>query len=1071
MKKFAVLFVLTLIGFSAFAKKGAMILSGPSQLEIFAVSPNGKWVCGNIGDGTNTLIQGVLWNLESGEIIYLSTADQSSAGDVADDGTVAGAFTDYTVSGNGVGVYVPGVYRNGVWTRLDNSTIEGIGVDGSASGISQDGTVVVGYVMQGKEYKPAKWVNGRLERLYSSPYGDGICYAVSNDGKYATGYAEYPKATVGYNRDIAFWTDDSVEFLSEQPTFAEAGRKFSPDGKLLLCSSHGQYGGNFVYNIETKEKTSVPYLSPGNFRTFMCYVSNDGLVLGGESTQDPVTGLGGEYGYVYDGTQTMELTAWLKEKHNAVIDNNLHGIVCGKDMSDDGKVIAMLDYPKVDGVSTGDWSSVIVILDREVDICPPSALKAEKLRGVNSVRLTWGLPLMNAGNALGYNVYRDGVCIEEETGELVYIDAVPSEGEYSYTVTALYEDENGAEVESEHSVPVVIDVTAELPNMVNYIKTHPVSYNNLKLRWSIPASNLPSVTYFKYDEAITGFGGGVVSFSAAIRLPYDMVENYADNHVIARVSFMPRNPEARYSVKVYVNGEEKASKQADSETLNYGSMNIVDLDEAVSFGKYDDILIAVDVDASNFTKSSNDVIGATYGTVTDDFSDLLRQSTEPEYYSLNQRSVDISGSPMPVSWAIAAILTTLDEEGKTNLDCDVVAEYEIYRDDEKLSTVTSLEYVDRDIDAGNHTYGIAAKYADGSVSQPATINVEIAHRTEYLRGVENVEVNAYTDCIFASWNAPVGNDETVVSYAQGTPTGKGIRLAGAYEPMEYTVAHDYTYSYLEWYDGYNIEALRFYPNAEADYAIALEVDGIDVAFIEIGEMDTERGYKLKEWNTVNMDEPVKIEPGKTYRLKLVCSEVDPQEYAACVDDGAGLAGVSDLYSWDYSSFSSAYMDGSVKGSWMIGLVVADENSEPLPVDGYKVILDDDSDNAVAVTEPKYRQDGITWTEGDTHSMQVNAVYNVAGGELEIEGERQIFNVKSGVESIEVDRLKVYPNPATSYIKVEGAAEKLILIDMSGRPVAQTTADVIDVTTIPIGNYLLNIYNGGEVSTVKVMIVR
>ena len=83
----------------------------------------------------------------------------------------------------------------------------------------------------------------------------------------------------------------------------------------------------------------------------------------------------------------------------------------------------------------------------------------------------------------------------------------------------------------------------------------------------------------------------------------------------------------------------------------------------------------------------------------------------------------------------------------------------------------------------------------------------------------------------------------------------------------------------------------------------------------------------------------------------------------------------------------------------------------------------------------------------------------------------VFNVKAGVENIEVNLVNVYPNPATSYINVEGAVEKLALYDMNGRLVAETAANTIDVTALAAGNYLLNITNNGNVRTVKVLVVR
>lgn len=1059
-----------LMALCAFAEKGALIISSPLELQLFAVSPNGKWACGVIGDGQTTTLQGMLLNVETGEFTYLSTVDKSSANDVTDDGMVVGSYTDYEVTGTGIGAQVAGYYKDGKWHRLDNSTVEGaLSIGAEVYSVSSDGRTMVGYVMDGpkdSDVAPAMWVDGKLTAILPH-VGAGVAYTVSEDGKMAAGWA-YKEGD--NNRNIALWqTPETVEYLSAYSSHAEAGRKFSPNGKLLVCEC---FGHKFVYNLETKTKTQLPMLTgEACWNQKMLFVDDNGLVLGSEEMQDPSTGRSDFFGYVYDGEKAMRFDTWLKETHNAVVDPTQHMVTSAVDMSADGKVIVLNDYPLQDGSMVGVWASVVVVLDQDITYSKPVALKAEKLRGVNSVRLTWNEPLMNATNVLGYNIYRGETLICEGTTDMAYIDAGLAEGSYSYTVTAIYEDENGELVNSEPSVAAVVDVVADIPNAVFNIQSHAVNYNDLKLRWNAPESNLPSASYFDAKQSVAGFGGGAISFSVAIRLPYDIVASYAGQYSIARVSFMPRNTEAEYTVKVYVNGVEATSQQVDKTTLRYGDMNIIDLDAPVKVAANDDVLVAIDVDASKFTIPSNDVVGCNYGGVVTGFSDLLRQASETEYYSLNQMSLDKGMGEMPMAWAISAIFAPIDADGKMNIACDEVTSYDVYCNDEKLGNTTTTDFFDKGLNEGTHSYGIVANYADGSASNPAPYVINYTPNEEALLAVDKVKVSADVDFVTASWDAPLNNDTRVITYAKGTSSGKGIIRTGASELLEYTVAHEYTYSFLEWYAGYNIEALRFYPTQEAIFVAVLEEDGIDLAFIEIGEMGAEDGYMLNRWNSIKLDEPVKIKAGSTYRVKFVCSEVDPSTSPICMDNGVGEIGVTDLYSWDYSSYSSAISDGGLTGSWMIGMTISNDNTEALPVNSYKVIIDGDSDNADSVTETSYRKDGLNWTDGETHRLKVNTVYDVVGGTLEVEGTQQIFNVTAGVESIEVNRVSVYPNPATSYIKVEGAAEKLVLVDMTGRAVAETANATIDVTALPVGNYLLNIYNNGSISTVKVMIVR
>ncbi len=1070
MKKLSILFAALLFAVSAVAEKGAMFLTSPETFQVMSMSPNGKWACGVYGDGTS-ILQGILWNLESGEITYLSTIDESLAMGVTDEGVVCGGYTDYTMHEAGLGTYVAGFYKDGVWTALDNTTMEdeGIHVFGSeAYAISADGRTIVGYVQiasSDSKIAPARWVDGKLDKIFTYE-GAGNCYAISRDGSKAGGWGYQADADGDKNRSCAVWEGDNVQYLSPVPTAFEAVRAFSPDGKKVLCES---FGHKFSYDLETQEKTELPWIHPACWGQTVSYINNDGLVLGGEEFQDDATGASGRYGYVYDAKagKASRFNDWMKEQYNVEIDAKSFLVSCAVAMSDDAKTFAVYGYPMNNGAMTGMWASMVIKLDQEITFCAPSGLKAEKLLGVNNVRLTWNLPMMNAANVLGYNVYRGEEKIAELSADLLaYMDVNVANGEYAYAVTALYEDEAGEIVESEKSASVKVVVAKDPLNIVQNIEYKSANYNDLRLRWNAPASNLPSIKYYNLDGTKTGFGGGVISFLAAIKLPTDMVEIYSNTHSIARVGFFPINKEAIYTIRVIVDGVEKSAKTLDTNSLVLGEVNLVDLDVPVAFEALSDILVVVDIDASNFTVSSNEVIGGIYGEVVPGYSDLLRQSAEPEFYSLYDSS-KASGYEMPITWIISAILS----ETGTTAASDVVLGYDIYRNDELVGTATEQNFYDEGLSSGEYTYGIVAKYAAGE-SASATANVKYECNPNALKSIDEVEVFAGTSELAAFWQAPLKNDESVISYAVGQNTGRGMSMSGATENIEYTVAHAYPYSVLNWYEGYTIDALRFYPNAEAIFAIALEVNGKDHEFIALGQIGEENGYVLNTWNNIRLENPYVIKNGDYIRVKLLCSEVDPSTYPIALDDQVGAMGVSDLYCWDYyGQYSSVLSDGGYsRGNWMLGMLVTNDSEELLPVKGYNVLLDGEA-AADMLTENKFKTSGYNWNDGSTHRIKVNTVYNFAGEEVIAEGKQVVFNVKAGVENVEINFVNVYPNPATSYINVEGAVEKLALYDMNGRLVAETAENTLDVTALVAGNYMLNIYNNGNVRTVKVLVVR
>ena len=1070
MKKLSILFAALLVAVSAVAEKGAMFLTSPESFQVMSMSPNGKWACGVYGDGTS-ILQGILWNLESGEITYLSTIDESLAMGVNDEGVVCGGYTDYTMHAAGLGMYVAGFYKDGVWTALDNTTMEdeGIYVFGSeAYAISADGRTIVGYVQTASsdsKIAPARWVDGKLDKIFTYD-GAGTCYAITRDGSKAGGWGYQADVDGDMNRSAAVWEGDNVQYLSPVPTAFEAVRAFSPDGKKVLCES---FGHKFTYDFETQEKIELPWIHPACWKQTLSYISNDGLVLGGEEFQDDATGASGRYGYVYDPqtAKAVRFNDWMKEQYNVEIDANSFLVSCAVSMSDDAKTFAVYGYPMNNGAMTGMWASMVIKLDQEVTYCAPSGLKAEKLLGVNNVRLTWGLPMMNAANVLGYNVYRGEEKLAELSADLLaYMDVNVADGEYAYAVTALYEDENGEIVESEKSAPAKVVVAKDPLNKVQNIEFKSANYNDLRLRWNAPASNLPSIAYYDIEGTKTGFGGGVVSFSLAIKLPTDMVEIYSRTHTISRVGFFPINEEAIYTIRVMVDGVDKSVKTLDTNALTLGEVNIIDLDTPVEFESLSDILVVVDVDASNFSIASNEVLGGIYGQVIAGYSDLLRQASEPEFYSLYEAS-KASGYEMPITWIISAILS----ETGTTAASDVVLGYDIYRDGEKIASVEEQNFMDEDLSEGTYEYGIVAKYQQGE-SEAATIAINQVNKVESLKSISEIEVEAGTSEMAAFWEAPLENDESVVSYAVGQNTGRGMSMSGATELIEYTVAHAYPYSVLNWYEGYTVDALRFFPNSEATFAIALEVNGVDHEMVVLGQVGEENGYVLNTWNNIRLENPYTLKNGDYIRVKLLCTDVDPSTYPIALDDQVGAMGVSDLYCWDYyGEYSSVLSDGGYsRGNWMLGMLVSNNSTELLPVKGYNVMLDGEV-AAEMLTENVFKTEGYNWNDGSTHRIKVNTVYEFAGEEVVAEGSQVVFNVKAGVENVEINLVNVYPNPATSYINVEGAVEKVALYDMNGRLVAETTANTLDVTALAAGNYLLNITNNGNVRTVKVVIVR
>lgn len=67
-------------------------------------------------------------------------------------------------------------------------------------------------------------------------------------------------------------------------------------------------------------------------------------------------------------------------------------------------------------------------------------------------------------------------------------------------------------------------------------------------------------------------------------------------------------------------------------------------------------------------------------------------------------------------------------------------------------------------------------------------------------------------------------------------------------------------------------------------------------------------------------------------------------------------------------------------------------------------------------------------------------------------------------------VKIYPNPSSDLIKVEGInnIEKIRVFDMSGNIVLETKASEANIKNLTTGNYIINIYSGKDVISRKII---
>ena len=187
MRRIYSLLCMLMLGIGMYAQKGNLILTTPDvnvEYQVMSISPNGKWACGNINDGS---YRSFLWNLTSGEITELSVAGSTSlAMCINDAGTIAGVFTSTENTPNNAPVETPGYCQNGKWHALNTETEEGYEVkDALVQAISNDGSTIGGIGSVNGKYLPIVWRNGGKAHIVDDNVGS--IFTVSYDGQIVAG--------------------------------------------------------------------------------------------------------------------------------------------------------------------------------------------------------------------------------------------------------------------------------------------------------------------------------------------------------------------------------------------------------------------------------------------------------------------------------------------------------------------------------------------------------------------------------------------------------------------------------------------------------------------------------------------------------------------------------------------------------------------------------------------------------------------------------------------------------------------------------------------------------------------
>ena len=497
---------------------------------------------------------------------------------------------------------------------------------------------------------------------------------------------------------------------------------------------------------------------------------------------------------------------------------------------------------------------------------------------------------------------------------------------------------------------------------------------------------------------------------------------------------------------------QKFYTQPVTQRLNYGERNVVKLDTPQNQPS-GELLVSVEV---KVTEASQRITALDFGRAVKGSSDLLRLTTEPDFYSMGNL-MEESNYLYAASWAIDAIVAP---EG-ADLAKDNVTGYNIYVDGKKVGSSATKNFTVPSLDKGDHALGVSAVYANGSESEPAVAQLAVVPDDSQLQAVKGVAVAPVSaSAVKADWAAPVDRDVVQVQYCTGSASTQGV-TAPADNNYNIMVGALYPSKTFRGRTGYAIKKARFYPLTDATYTVDVYKNDELISETEVDD------YTVGKWNEVELTMPIIIENGSTYRLAIDCYDVTPKEPAIAVDSSDPLEGYSDIYSLDGESWSSISSTG-VMANWMIGLVLENPKPGTLPIEGYDVFIDNAKKNAAKLTERTYTHDFGT-DDKQQHTIRVDVYYTVKSTSVK-GGVTNFLIAVAGIDENTIGRIEMRQGENELTVTDEGVTS-VELVSAAGAVVAKAAGNTVSLNGLTAGVCVVKAVVAGETVTRKIMITK
>lgn len=418
--------------------------------------------------------------------------------------------------------------------------------------------------------------------------------------------------------------------------------------------------------------------------------------------------------------------------------------------------------------------------------------------------------------------------------------------------------------------------------------------------------------------------------------------------------------------------------------------------------------------------------------------------------------------------------------------------FNLYRADELLAEhLLDLKYTDFNVAKGDYSYRVEAFY-DNSCTASREVQIKVTHEGAMmppshisLTDVETAGNPKHYD-VEARWELPYFEQPLALGYCNMPYSGTGLK-----DKLP-------VYALIGW-DSARLAPYRDLYVVGIEYFIGegiLSVDGLVYLNDTLAYMLPQPGrFRENSWNTLmfgryfSMDQPMELLVG----YKVTYS--DETKPVAVFDMGPAEVGYGDLFSPDGQQWSTLSASG-LSANWCINALVVDkrdlEEAAAAAAAGrpsvQPVVKRMNLNAAMALTEPKAVSTDAAKSSSESVKLQGFNIYRegeklneaplqgfaytdeaVPAGEYEYvvsavyeDGERKsdpkyidLGNV-ANLPEILAESVKVFPNPARLYFRVEGEYTALEIADLSGKTLRRYTdgRPEIDATGLKPGLYVL-----------------